>query len=197
MCVWYKSIQTLVEEIACDENTATFRFTIRDTGIGMSEDFVNNELFEPFTQEKQGARTQYQGTGLGMSIVKELIEKMNGTITVESVLGEGSAFTVTLPFEIDKHPSAQAADSWTCACGTVVNGNFCPNCGAKKPDNDGWTCSCGKVNKGNFCANCGAKKPEGLPKYRCDKCGWEPEDPAHPPKFCPQCGDPFDENDRA
>lgn len=73
MCIWYKSIQTLVEEIACDENTATFRFTIRDTGIGMSEDFVNNELFEPFTQEKQGARTQYQGTGLGMSIVKELI----------------------------------------------------------------------------------------------------------------------------
>lgn len=197
MCIWYKSIQTLVEEIACDENTATFRFTIRDTGIGMSEDFVNNELFEPFTQEKQGARTQYQGTGLGMSIVKELIEKMNGTITVESVLGEGSAFTVTLPFEIDKHPSAQAADSWKCACGTVVNGNFCPNCGAKKPDNDGWTCSCGKVNKGNFCANCGAKKPEGLPKYRCDKCGWEPEDPAHPPKFCPQCGDPFDKNDRA
>ncbi len=197
MCVWYKSIQTLVEEIACDENTATFRFTIRDTGIGMSEDFVNNELFEPFTQEKQGARTQHQGTGLGMSIVKELIEKMNGTITVESVLGEGSAFTVTLPFEIDKHPSAQAADSWKCACGTVVNGNFCPNCGAKKPDNDGWTCSCGKVNKGNFCANCGAKKPEGLPKYRCDKCGWEPEDPAHPPKFCPQCGDPFDKNDRA
>ena len=57
---------------------------------------MNNELFEPFTQEKQGARTQYQGTGLGMSIVKELIEKMNGTITVESVLGEGSAFTVTL-----------------------------------------------------------------------------------------------------
>ena len=103
------TIETYAEEIACDENTATFRFTIRDTGIGMSEDFVNNELFEPFTQEKQDARTQYQGTGLGMSIVKELIEKMNGTITVESVLGEGSAFTVTLPFEIDKHPSAQAA----------------------------------------------------------------------------------------
>lgn len=103
------TIETYAEEIACDENTATFRFTIRDTGIGMSEDFVNNELFEPFTQEKQDARTQYQGTGLGMSIVKELIEKMNGTITVESVLGEGSAFTVTLPFEIDKHPFAQAA----------------------------------------------------------------------------------------
>lgn len=100
-------------------------------------------------------------------------------------------------YGMGQQQAAQAADSWKCACGTVVNGNFCPNCGAKKPDNDGWTCSCGKVNKGNFCANCGAKKPEGLPKYRCDKCGWEPEDPAHPPKFCPQCGDPFDENDRA
>ena len=63
-------IETYAEEIACDENTATFRFTIRDTGIGMSEDFVNNELFEPFTQEKQDARTQYQGTGLG-SVYRE------------------------------------------------------------------------------------------------------------------------------
>lgn len=62
---------------------------------------------------------------------------------------------------------------------------------------NGWTCSCGMVNKGRFCQNCGARKPEGTPQYRCDKCGWQPEDPTHPPKFCPECGDPFDENDRA
>ena len=60
----------------------------------------------------------------------------------------------------------------------------------------GWTCSCGEVNKGRFCQNCGARKPEGMPLYRCDKCGWEPQDPAHPPRFCPECGDPFDEHDR-
>ena len=47
----------------------------------------------------------------------------------------------------------------------------------------------------SFCQNCGAKKPAGVPQYRCDKCGWEPEDPAHPPKFCPECGDPFDDGD--
>lgn len=60
----------------------------------------------------------------------------------------------------------------------------------------GWTCSCGTVNQGRFCQNCGARKPEGAPLYRCDKCGWQPQDPTHPPKFCPECGDPFDENDK-
>lgn len=68
----------------------------------MSEKFVKEELFKPFTQEKSGARTQYKGTGLGMSIVKGLVEKMNGTIEVQSVPGQGSTFTVTLPFRIGK-----------------------------------------------------------------------------------------------
>ena len=105
---------------------------------------------------------------------------------------QAAAAQQTMPKE------APAANSWKCSnCGTMATGKFCPECGAKKPEpaEDGWVCTCGTVNKGKFCMECGAKKPAGVPLYRCDKCGWEPEDPANPPKFCPECGDPFNEND--
>ena len=59
----------------------------------------------------------------------------------------------------------------------------------------GWTCSCGAVNKGRFCSECGKPKPAAVKQYKCNKCGWVPEDPTNPPKFCPECGDPFDTGD--
>ena len=86
-----------------------------------------------------------------------------------------------------------AADTWICACGAANQGKFCSECG--KPRQDGWVCACGAVNKGKFCPECGKRKPEEALQYRCDKCGWEPEDPTKPPRFCPECGDPFGNED--
>ena len=128
-----------------------------------------------------GAMTGFMGMGMAMNA---------GGVNAQNLYAMGQqqpAAPAAAP--------APAANAWKCpSCGASATGKFCPECGAKKPE-DGWKCSCGHVNKGRFCSECGAKKPEGVPQYRCDKCGWEPEDPAHPPKFCPECGDPFDSGD--
>ena len=82
-----------------DDRHVNVRYRISDTGIGMSEEFVDH-IFDEFSQEEHGARTQYQGTGLGMAITKRYVDLMGGTISVESKKGVGSTFTVELPMEI-------------------------------------------------------------------------------------------------
>lgn len=123
---------------------------------------------------------------------------MNGFVGMGMAMNAGGGTNAQNLFAMGQQADRRQtqANAWTCACGATATGNFCPECGSARPGNSGgWTCTCGTVNKGKFCQNCGAKKPAGALLYRCDKCGWEPENPAHPPKFCPECGDIFDEND--
>lgn len=125
---------------------------------------------------------------------------MNGFVGMGLVGGmngqNGFAAAKELYDRGSEQQSANPTDksAWQCSCGAQMSGKFCTECGKPRPT-DGWKCACGAINKGKFCSECGAKKPDGEPLYACDKCGWEPEDPKHPPKFCPECGDAFDEKD--
>lgn len=131
-------------------------------------------------ENKSGAMTGFMGMGMAMN--------------AGSGTGVQNLYAMGSPAQNESKSASPAAGEWKCSCGTVSHANFCPECGAKRPD-EGWKCACGTLNKGKFCVECGAKRPEGAPLYRCDKCGWEPEDPKNPPKFCPECGDVFDEKD--
>ena len=122
-----------------------------------------------------GAMTGFMGMGMAMN---------QGGMNAQNLFAMGQ----------QQQQSPPQPEGWKCACGATVTGKFCTECGAKKPE-DGWKCACGAVNKGKFCSECGAKKPESAPAYRCNKCGWQPEDLANPPKFCPECGDRFDGDD--
>ena len=125
---------------------------------------------------------------------------MNGFIGMGMAMNAGGGTNAQGLFNIASQQQAQnpapqaAADTWTCKCGAVNDGKFCQNCGAPKAE--AWKCpKCGNMNEGKFCQNCGAAKEEAPKSYKCSKCGFVPADPQNPPKFCPECGDPFDEGD--
>lgn len=133
---------------------------------------------------ENGAMTGFMGMGMAMNA--------GGGMNAQNLFSMGQQ----QQSQQQNAPAQPSDGSWKCACGTTATGKFCPECGRQRPaEEDSWTCSCGSVNKSKFCQNCGAKRPAGVPQYRCNKCGWEPEKGATPPKFCPECGDPFDDGD--
>ena len=109
-CIKYNHVggKVTTQFICLGENNGIvrYRWVIADTGIGMSPEFLQH-IFEPFAQERTDARSVYKGTGLGMAIVKSLLDKMNGTIQVESTVGKGTVFTIELPFEVNTEPMTQ------------------------------------------------------------------------------------------
>ena len=134
-----------------------------------------------------GAATGFMGMGM--------VQNMGGGTNAAQLFQMGQQ-QAAQPAAAPASAPAPAAESWKCSCGATATGKFCTECGAKRPEAPaGWTCSCGTVNQGKFCTECGAKKPSAAPQYRCNKCGWVPADPRNPPRFCPECGDPFGTED--
>ena len=134
-------------------------------------------------------------TGAQADAMKAAASNQSGAMTGFMGMGfaqQSGGINAQQLYAMGQQTAATAQGGWKCSCGAVANGKFCPECGAKKPaPANSWKCSCGAENTGKFCPECGARKPV----YRCDKCGWQPEDPTKAPKFCPECGDRFDEDD--
>ena len=155
-------------------------------------------LVEAQAQAMQNAANNPNGAAMGLYGMG--MAQQAGGFNAQNLFSMGAAqgaVGATTAPQAAPQAAAPQAGGWNCSCGKTGNtGKFCAECGSPKPaDADGWTCVCGALNKGKFCAECGKPKPSGAPKYKCDKCGWEPEDPFNPPKFCAECGDPFDDKD--
>lgn len=146
---------------------------------------ATGRAMEAAANNQVGAMTGFMGVGMA--------QNMGGA---NNVLGNMMAAQQNA--QAAQAPSAPS-NAWDCECGNKGNtGKFCAQCGkerpVKSPDGGSWTCSCGAKNTGKFCTSCGAQM-SATPTYKCGKCGWEPVDKSNPPKFCSQCGHPFDQTD--
>ena len=150
------------------------------TLVGAQSDAMRAAAANP-----NGAMMGFMGMGMA---------QQNGGFNAQQLFQMGQAQQTQQAPQAPATPAAPQ-NGWTCSCGAVNTGKFCAECGAPRPEQSSWTCSCGAVNTGKFCAECGKPRPAAAPVYRCKKCGWQPEDPHHPPKFCPECGDIFDDSD--
>ncbi|MCL2815508.1 MAG: SPFH domain-containing protein [Oscillospiraceae bacterium] len=204
-----------VESITVDEESAKKISQLQETAIHTDAGMAGARLItaqanamENAAKNEGGAMAGFVGMGMAQGaggvnaadlFAMSAQQKQNRAQAqqAQTQVPEAPAAPVAAPAAPAAAPQAPApADTWTCECGTVNTGKFCAECGEKQPVKPaGWTCVCGTVNTGKFCSECGEKQPTKVVQYKCDKCGWEPEDKTKPPKFCPECGDPFNEAD--
>lgn len=179
-----------IGSISYDEESQKL-ISMRNQGAMMQdpsirEGFVQSSIakgLEAAGSNQNGAMAGFMGMGIGM--------QGSG-----SFMGAASETNRQQMHEQQANQPTKAAtvstNEWKCSCGATSIGKFCNECGNPKPINNTWTCKCGAQTSGKFCSECGAKKPE---KVKCNKCGYEPSETEKTPKFCPECGDPFNEAD--
>ena len=180
---------------ASEEDEARILEYQRSTAMGRDANMLRGHMAGATAQAMGTAAANPNGAMagfMGMNMVGGMMGGMAG-------MTPDTAQNTMVNQQVNMGGAAPAQGGWTCSCGTDNTGKFCQNCGKPQPapaEANGWACECGTTNQGKFCQNCGKPKPQGAPLFKCDKCGWTPKDPANPPKFCPECGDVFDENDK-
>ena len=180
---------------ATEEDEARILEYQRSTAMGRDANMLRGHMAGATAQAMGTAAANPNGAMagfMGMNMAGNMMGGMSG------FMGNGQNQQNTMVNQ-PVGGQAPAQGGWTCSCETQNTGKFCQNCGKPQPapaEANGWACECGATNQGKFCQNCGKPKPQGAPLFKCDKCGWTPSDPANPPKFCPECGDVFDENDK-
>ena len=180
---------------ASEEDEARIQEYQRSTAMGRDANMLRGHMAGATAQAMGTAAANPNGAMagfMGMNMAGNMMGGMSGFM-------QGANNSQNTMVNQQVGGAAPAQGGWKCECGTENTGKFCPSCGKPQPapaPADGWACECGTTNLGKFCQNCGKQKPAGAPLYKCDKCGWAPSDPANPPKFCPECGDIFDENDK-
>ena len=148
----------------------------------------------------------YEGNAAaGGDGIQSLLEQIRNAPDLETAMQLHAALALmTIANPNKDHINAQAAQALAEVKNRCMHGSAAvyhsSNAGVNRPAaptaSGQWICqSRGRQNTGKFCANCGGKKPAGVPQYKCDKCGWQPADPTKAPRFCPECGDPFDNGD--
>lgn len=178
---------------ATEEDEARITEYQRSTAMGRDANMFRGHMGGATAQAMGTAAANPNGSMagfMGMNMAGNMMGGMAGMMP-------GTNQDTMVNQQVNMGGVAPVQGGWKCECGADNTGKFCQNCGKPQPTQAiGWTCECGAINQGKFCQNCGKAKPATAPLYKCDKCGWTPENPQNPPKFCPECGDIFDENDR-
>lgn len=188
---WYqlrgiKIISLAINSVVANKDDEELIKKAQRTAILKNPSMAAATLVEAQSEALKGAASNEAGAMIGF-MGMNMAQNVGGGVNIQNLYEMSQDKDLSKQDILDKK-------EWVCSCGTKNIGKFCIECG--KPKVTGWVCTCGNINKGKFCSECGKPKPVNEPLYRCDKCGWEPEDPHHPPKYCPECGDIFDDNDK-
>ncbi len=186
-----------ISSISYDEESQKL-INMRNQGAMLSdatirEGYVQGSIargIESAGSNASGAMTGFMGVGMGLQGAGGFMDAASQTNRQQMQQQEQQRAQ-------DKQETIASKDNWECDCGQTNTSRFCIQCGKSKSDSEKntWNCKCGAVNTGNFCSECGSKRPETPKNFKCNKCGFEPKDFDKLPKFCPECGDPFNEAD--